>query len=338
MPGKKKTAVLLVNVGTPDDPTVKSVRRYLSQFLNDRRVIDIFWLVQKILVNIIIVPFRAPKSTKLYKLLWTKKGSPLVYITYGLAKKLQENTSDEHDFFVAMRYQSPDLKKVLEKIRKMGYEKIIIFSQFPQYASSTSGTIHEKVMQIVKGWYVIPGIEFVDQFYDHPAFIKAFAEKINSYNTEKFDHIIFSYHGLPLRQLDKVHPKIKCKDCNCDKEFPEYGKYCYRATCYETSRLIASQLKIEEDRYTVSFQSRLSNNWLEPFTDEVLVSLAKKGVKKVLIAAPSFVADCLETIVELGKEYGDLFIEEGRGTLQMVESLNDSDQWVQAVKNILQIS
>jgi ferrochelatase len=330
-----KTAVILINVGTPDEPKVTAVRRYLSEFLNDRRVIDIPLVLQKILVNLIIVPFRAPKSTKLYQRLWTEKGSPLLYYSEQVQAKLQEKLSGKADVFMAMRYGNPSIGKALTAIKKGNYARLIILPMFPQYASSTNGTAIQGVMDQIKTWNTIPEIHAINQFYDHPAFLDAFVERIQSYQPENYDHIIFTYHGLPNRHLEKNHPEESIKMCNCEASLPEFGKYCYKATCYQTTRELVKRLGLQPDQYSVSFQSRLSNNWMTPFTDRNLISRAQNGKKKVLVAAPAFVADCLETTVEIGWEYKELFIQNGGEILEMVESLNDSPKWIDGIGEIL---
>lgn len=331
----KKTAVILINVGTPDEPTVKAVRRYLSEFLNDRRVIDIPLVLQKMLVNLIIVPFRAPKSTKLYERLWTEKGSPLLYFSEKVQEELQNKIAAKADVFLAMRYGNPSVAKALSSIQKGKYDRLIIFPVFPQYASSTNGTAIEAVLNQVRTWNSIPEIHAINQFYDHPAFLDAFVERIQSYHPENYDHVIFTYHGLPNRHLEKNHPEESIQTCNCENSLPEFGKFCYKATCYQTTRELVSRLNLPASRYSVSFQSRLSNNWMTPFTDKNLISRAKQGCKNILVVAPSFVADCLETTVEIGWEYKELFVKNGGHNLEMVESLNDSPAWIDAMEEIL---
>ncbi len=333
--GLSKTAVILINVGTPDSASVKDVRRYLSCFLNDSRVMDIPWVLRKILVNLIIVPFRAPVSAKLYRLLWTVNGSPLLFYGNSARDKLQRQIGSNYKIFLAMRYGNPNLRKVLDDIKAEGYSKIVVLPMFPQYASSTTGTAIAKVNSIVKTWNIIPEIHLISQFYNHPGFICAFATRIRFYDYQKYDHIVFSYHGLPVRHVNKVHPGIDCLSCDCNVQFPEHGEYCYKATCYETTRLIASQLGLKTDKYSVGFQSRFSETWIKPFTDKLLVSKAQEGVKNILVVAPSFVADCLETNVELGIEYKELFIKSGGTNLKYVESLNDLPEWISALKEII---
>lgn len=333
--GSGKTAVILLNVGTPDSTSVKDVRKYLFEFLNDPRVIDIPWLLRKILVNLIIVPFRAPKSARLYKLLWTEKGSPLMFHSNRVKDKLQEQMDDRYEIHVAMRYGNPNIRYVMEHIRKIGYSKLIVVPMFPHYASSSSGTAIEAVMQQLKKWTVIPEIKFIGQFYIHPQFIDAFAERIKTYNPEKYDYVIFSYHGLPISHITRVHPGYDCESCTCNVQFPAHGEFCYKATCYATTRMLAVKLGLQEGKFSQSFQSRLSNNWLKPFTDKLLMKKAEEGVKNILIVSPAFVADCLETTVELGIEYKNLFLNAGGEKLECVESLNDSQAWIDTLKTLI---
>ena len=331
-----KTAVLLVNLGTPDSPTVSDVRKYLFEFLNDPRVIDIPWLLRKILVNLIIVPFRAPKSTKIYKQLWTDKGSPLLIYGISVKEKLQNALGEEYDVELAMRYQNPSMDDVLEKLRKKQHQKIIIVPLFPQYASATTGSVIEKAMKIISKWWVIPEVKFIGQFYDDEGFINSFETRTKQYKIEDYDHVLFSYHGLPVRQVDKVYVDgKKCDDHNCENEINEDNKFCYKAACYATSRLLSSKLKIPKEKYTVCFQSRLDKNWLEPFSDKIIIKKAKEGAKKLLVFSPAFVADCLETKVEIGIEYQNLFKEHGGEKVQLVESLNDHPMWIETLKNLI---
>jgi ferrochelatase len=332
---KGQKAVLLINVGTPDKAEVKAVRRFLSQFLNDRRVMDMPWLLRKILVNLIIVPFRAPKSTKLYEKLWTTEGSPLLLNTEKFADRLRPVLGENYRVFTAMRYGNPSLKKALQQIRDQGFGELVVFPLFPQYASSTTGTILEFVRKEVQKWKATPELYFVNQFYDHPEFLEAFSENIAAYHPEKFDHIIFSYHGLPLHQVNKVHTGIASTECACDKQMPAHGTNCYKATCYETTRLLANKLGLNTTQYSIGFQSRFSKNWLSPFTDELIKRLAGEGAKTILVTVPSFVADCLETLVEVEAGYDKLFRELGGEKLVLVKSLNDSELWVKTAADII---
>lgn len=331
---KKSRALILVNIGTPDKPAKKEVRKFLSQFLNDGRVIDIPWLFRKILVNLVIIPFRVKKTTALYRKLWTDKGSPLLYYMKNLETKIRNEIPPDFDVFSVMRYGKPSLFSVLNEIRAGNYNEIVFLPLFPQFASSTTGSISELVFKKVSKWDVIPSIKFINQFFDHPDYLGSFAKLINSYNPADYDHIVFSFHGLPERQIDKTHPGIDSKVCTCESEFPEYGSSCYKACCYESMRLILKETGLAENSYSIGFQSRMSKNWLSPFTDEIITALAKEGKKKILIIAPSFVIDCLETIVEIEGEYNELFLNEGGEKLTLVKSLNDNDFWVKGILRI----
>jgi len=332
---KKKTGVLLINLGTPDSPSVSDVRSYLSQFLNDPRVIDIPWLSRKMLVNLIIVPFRAPKSAGVYRKLWTEKGSPLLYYSEEVQKLLQQSLGEQYHVHLAMRYKNPSIPSVLEEMRRRNYDDIVVVPMFPQYASASTGSALDEVMRIVRGWWVIPEIRFVSQYYDHPAFINAFVARGRQYDPGEYDHIIFSYHGLPERQVDKVHEKGTCSDYDCESKITPENKYCYKATCFATTRLIAEKLNIPQERYTVSFQSRLNNKWLKPFSDQVVAECGKKGMKKLLVFSPAFTADCLETIIEIGEEYQEIFTHNGGEKVQLVESLNDHPLWIECLKQLV---
>jgi ferrochelatase len=332
----KMTGVLLIQLGTPDSPSVSDVRKYLSEFLNDPRVIDIPWLLRRILVNLIIVPFRAPKSAKIYRMLWTDKGSPLLFYSESLKQKLQTALGDDFEVELAMRYKNPSMNSVLDRMRKKVYTKIIILPLFPQYASASTGSAVDKALEIIRGWWVIPELKVINQFFNNEVYINAVVEIGKKYNHADFDHILFSYHGLPVRHVDKVYNDSKpCNNHNCENEINESNQFCYKAACYATTRLLAERLNIPKEKYTVCFQSRLNKKWLEPFTDKIIIEKAKTGTKKLLVFSPAFVADCLETIVEIGHDYELLFRDNGGEQLQLVESLNDTPLWVEAVKNIV---
>ncbi len=326
--------LLIVNTGTPDKPEVKDVRKFLSEFLNDKRVIDLPWLVRKILVNLIIVPFRAPRSTKLYKKLWTSDGSPLLYNLNSLVIRLQSKVNNGYKVMGVMRYGNPSLRETLNKMRNSPPDKLIIFPLYPHYASSTTGSVNELTAGIVRNWDVIPDIKFIGQFYSHPEYIDAMVRHIENYNLQTFDHVLFSYHGLPLSHIQRIHPETDCSNCSCNEKFPENGTFCYKATCYETTRILSAKLNLTPERFSTSFQSRLTKKWLSPFTDETLIKLAGSGRKRVLVIAPSFVADCLETIIEIKEEYSVLFKNEGGEELVVAESLNYSDEWAESLINI----
>ena len=302
----------------------------------DGRVIDIPAFFRFILVTLIICPLRSFSSGKIYKQLWDLSGgeSPLLKNTRELTSKLNE-AQEKFNVFYAMRYQTPSIKNTLADIQKTNPTDLIVFPLFPHYASATSGSVYAEVTKQLSREWVIPNFNFISQYYDHPAFIEAWIKTAQNYDIEQYDKILFSYHGLPKSQVNKVYKDMQCDGKNCEHEINDDNHYCYKATVYETSKLIADRLKIPQDKYEVSFQSRLTNNWLEPFSDEVLKSYPAKGIKKVLVFSPAFTADCLETIIEIGHEYKELFEESGGQKLDYVESLNFSDAWVQAIIEIV---
>lgn len=334
----KKTGVLLIQLGTPDSPSTSDVRTYLSEFLNDPRVIDLPWLARKLLVNGIIVPFRAPKSAKIYKKLWEHGNgvSPLLTYTQSVQKLLSERLQNDNiTVEMAMRYQNPSMDVVLDRMHKANYEQIIIIPLFPQYASASSGSAIEKAMNLIRKWWVIPEIKIVSQFYDHPAYIDSIIERAKAFNLEDYDHILFSYHGLPERQVDKVYDNGLCEDQPCETTINEENKFCYKATSYATTRLIAAKLGIKESDYTVCFQSRLDKKWLTPFSDVIVEEQGKKGAKKLLAFSPAFVADCLETIIEIGDEYQEIFEEHGGEKVQLVPSSNDHPRFIDCLEDLV---
>lgn len=331
-----KVGVLLINLGTPDSPSVKDVRKYLFEFLNDPRVIDISSILRIFLVNFIIVPFRASKSAKIYKDLWSKDGSPILIYGISVRDKLQLALGDDFEVHLAMRYQNPSMDDVLAEMRKNNYKKLIIFPLFPQYASASTGSAIDKAMKLISKWWVIPELRIISQFYDNEGYLNTIVERAKQYNIDEYDHILFSYHGLPVRQVDKVYGDgTLCEEHNCESEITDSNIYCYKATCYATTRLLAEKLNIPNEKYTVCFQSRLNKKWLEPFSDKVIIEHAKKGAKKILVFSPAFVADCLETTIEIGKEYQQLFEENGGEKIQLVESLNDHPMWINTLKKMV---
>ncbi len=334
----KKTGVLLIQLGTPDSPSTSDVRTYLSEFLNDPRVIDLPWLARKLLVNGIIVPFRAPKSAKIYKKLWEHGNgvSPLLTYTQSVQKLLSERLQNDNiTVEMAMRYQNPSMDVVLDRMHKANYEQIIIIPLFPQYASASSGSAIEKAMNLIRKWWVIPEIKIVSQFYDHPAYIDSIVERAKAFNLDDYDHILFSYHGLPERQVDKVYDNGLCEDQPCETTINEENKFCYKATSYATTRLIAAKLGLKESDYTVCFQSRLDKKWLTPFSDVIVEEQGKKGAKKLLAFSPAFVADCLETIIEIGDEYQEIFEEHGGEKVQLVPSSNDHPRFIDCLEDLV---
>jgi len=339
MSKKAKTGVLLVNLGTPDSTAVSDVRKYLREFLMDGRVIDIPFISRWFLVNCIIAPFRAPKSAAEYRKLWTDRGSPLLFHTEDLKDKLvKQLDAQKYDVQIAMRYQSPSIEDGLKALQAANVKKIIVLPLFPQYASATNGSVIDKVMEIVRGWQVIPDINYVARFMDHPLFLEAWKELAEEKKGEQeYDAYLFSYHGLPERQIQKASCNGFCQlnDTCCSKQVPA-NQFCYRSQCYYTTRLLAEKLELPMDRVHTSFQSRLGKDpWVKPYTEDKIKELATKGMKKVLVFSPAFVADCLETTIEVGEEYKEVFKEAGGEQWDLVPCLNSNDTWVDCVKDLV---
>ena len=333
-----KKALLIVNLGTPDDPGYFSVFKYLREFLSDEKVLNINPILRFILVNFIICPTRSFSSSKIYKKVWDKdNGSPLLHNTKLLAQKLDKKLLDV-DVQYAMRYQSPSIKSTLNMMLLKNPDEIVILPLFPHYAAATTGSVFKEVTSCFSDKWVVPKITFINQFYDNAKFIEAWLEKAREFDINSYDKIIFSYHGVPNSHVDNVYPDSMCSDNDCETKITNDNKFCYKATVYETTKILASKLGLEPNQYIVTFQSRLTNKWLSPFTDDVLQNLPKNGSKKVLVFSPAFTADCLETIIEIGDEYKELFYEAGGDTLDYVPSLNYSDKWVDAIVDISNIN
>ncbi|MFM7814408.1 MAG: ferrochelatase [Flavobacteriales bacterium] len=334
---KKKAAIILVNLGSPDHPTPGAVYRYLTEFLNDRRVIDVAWLGRKILVNGIIVPFRHRKSAKVYQSIWTDEGSPLIAHSKHLREKLEASMQHERfdvRCFLAMRYQNPSMLSAIREALAWNPDEVILLPLFPQYASATTGSVADKFMRILRDAWVIPSFQIIEQFWDNPSYLDAVAARAVDLDVRSFDHVLFSYHGLPERQVDKIYDDRKCKNHACEHEVNEENKWCYKAACYGTSREVAARLGLKEDQYTVCFQSRLGKGWIEPFADQLIERMAKEGKKRLLVFSPAFVADCLETIEEIGGEYQELFEHHGGEKVQLVPSLNSGPDWVETLRQM----
>lgn len=333
----RRIGVLLVNLGTPDSPQTSDVRRYLNEFLTDARVIDMPAAVRYPLFQGLVVPLRAPKSAKIYQQLWDdERGSPLLFHGLDLQKLLQQTLGEGYVVAFGMRYQKSGIEKALEELRDAAVDRIIVLPLFPQYAAASTGSVQEKVMDIVKDWWIVPSVNFISTFADDAGFIESFARRGRAEMAKHaYDHIVFSYHGIPERHVLKGSFKGYCQLGKCCNTYNKNNRYCYRAQCFATSRLLAAALGLRDDQYTVTFQSRLQSRlrdpWLQPYTDEVIKEMPAKGINNVLAFSPAFVADCLETTIEVGMEFKELFEEAGGAHWQLVPSLNSEPYWVEAV-------
>lgn len=333
-----KTGVLLINLGTPDSPSTSDVRKYLTQFLNDPRVIDINPVGRFFLVNGIIVPFRSSKSAKLYKEIWTNEGSPLLIHGKKVKALLQDELGSNYVVELGMRYQNPSIESALNKLREAKVEKIVVIPMYPQYASSSTGSSVEEVLKIISKWEVTPSLKIISKFYDDPNFIDALVDVAKEYNINEYDYFIFSYHGLPARHIRKGSTHYGSDTCQlgrCCESITKNNQYCYRANCFETTRQLVKRLNIPEGKYETTFQSRLNDKWIKPYSDKVIKQKAKEGNKKVLVFSPAFAADCLETIYEIGIEYDEIFKENGGEKVELVRSLNDHPLWINALKEMV---
>ncbi len=311
-----KKAFLLVNLGTPDSPNPKDVKRYLTEFLLDPKVIDIPWILRQTLVRGVIIPKRLAASSKSYQDIWTKEGSPLLFHTKQLRDALQEKFEAEI-VSIAMRYQNPSIKDALKELQNEGVTHLTVLPLFPQYAEATSGSIIERVKKEVKNLKYKVELKFIPHFFGLQQMAKAFAEQAK--DVASYDHVLMSFHGLPERQLFKRKPA-----------------FCYRSHCFFTAKNIARELELKD--YSVCFQSRLGKEeWLKPYASDVIANLAKKGVKRLLVFSPSFVTDCLETIYEIAEEYQKEFIHLGGERLDLVPSLNNHPTWVSGLELLLRL-
>lgn len=327
--------VLLVNLGTPNSPSPKDVYKYLIEFLTDERVIDTSWLKRQLLVRGVIVPSRYRQSAKAYQAIWMPEGSPLKVYGYRVKAALQSRLGDDFRIELAMRYCSPSIPETLDRLK--GVRQLIVLPFFPHYASATTGSVHQKVMEELVTWDIIPETVLISHYETHPGMIQAFCSAAAPYTLSDYDHILFSFHGLPKRLLCKADRNQHClKTENCCAQLTSINQDCYSAQCHATARSIAKALKINSDRYSISFQSRLGKEpWLEPYTSEVINNFPKQGKKKVLVFCPSFICDCLETTYEIGVEYAQEFKHSGGIQLDLVPGLNEQPQWIDALIDLI---
>ena len=325
-----KRGIVLMNLGSPDSTEVKDVRRYLNEFLMDEKVIDVPYLVRMLLVKGIIVPFRAPKSAEAYKTIWTKEGSPLVVLTKQLQHQLAQLVDEPIE--IAMRYGNPSPAMAFEKLleRQPDLQEVIAIPLYPHYAMASYETAVDYAKEIhTKNKYPFK-LDFIKPFFDEADYITAMAENIKPFLKDDYDHILFSYHGIPQRHLRKTDPTgchcTKVENC-CDVKSSAHAT-CYRHQCFSTTNLITKALQIPSEKFSISFQSRLGKGWLQPFTDKRLEEMPKEGIKKLLILCPAFVSDCLETLEEIEERGKETFLEAGGTSYTMIPCLNTNPLWV----------
>jgi ferrochelatase len=324
---------LLVNLGSPNSTSTKDVKNYLGEFLMDERVIDVPYLLRTFLVKGIILNTRPKKSAAAYKKIWWKEGSPLIVLSERLHKKVEKHSDIPVE--LAMRYGKPSIKSGIEKLAKQGVSEIFLIPLYPQFAMATTETIVVLANEIIKKEF--PSIKLTDfpAFYNNTAYVEALSHSIKTeLDKIKPDHLLFSYHGVPERHIKKSdvtksHCKINGSCCNTPSPAHEF---CYRHQCYETTKLVAKHLNLEEGTYSTSFQSRLGRDpWLQPYTDKTIDTFAQNGTKNLAVVTPAFVSDCLETLEEIGMEAKESFIENGGEKFNTIPCLNDDENWAKTV-------
>lgn len=322
-------AVLLLNLGSPDSTQVSDVRRYLKEFLSDERVLDAPALIRWFVLNFTILPFRPKKSAEAYKQVWQKDGSPLIL----LGKKLQELVQSQVDIPVAlaMRYGNPSTADVIKQLKASGVSELLVVPLYPHYAMSSYETAVVRVMEEIKSQEAGIKTTLVQPFYRDEDYIDALVASAVPYLEKDYDKLLFSFHGIPERHLRKSDPShahcLTTPDC-CNTCNPAHAT-CYKHQCLQTVKAFVAKAGIPQDKYSVSFQSRLGRDpWLKPYTDYVLADLPKEGVKKLLVICPAFVADCLETIEEIAVEGKEIFMHAGGEWFEQIPCLNAHPEWV----------
>ena len=325
--------LLLINLGSPDSTSISDVKKYLDEFLMDKRVIGKSYIFRWILVKLIILNFRPKKSAKAYKKIWWKEGSPLIVLSRRLFKKVSNLM--QIPVALAMRYGSISIFNGLKELNDKGVDEFIILPLYPHYAMSSYETVVEKVKKEVKNNFPEKKIKVIEPFYDEPKYIELLSQKINDTIKDKeYDHILFSYHGIPVSHLKISDPtKIHCyKVKNCCSVDSKAHKTCYKHQVTITTGLVAKYLGLDREKYSISFQSRLANEpWLKPYTDSELERLAKEGKKNMVVVTPAFVTDCLETLEEIVMEAKEEFLEAGGKNYYYVPCLNDDDNWAKLI-------
>jgi ferrochelatase len=327
--------VLLVNLGSPESPTAKDVKPYLDEFLMDKYVIDVPFLLRALLVRGIILQTRPKKSAAAYARIWWDEGSPLVVISQRMHKKVQEKSSIP--VALAMRYGTMTIEKGLQELREKGVTEVLLLALYPQYAMASTTTIWELADELVRTKFPEMKLTKVPAFYNKPDYIQALANSIKKHlDTFEYDHLLFSYHGIPKRHIRKTDvTKSHCAiDGSCCNTPSPAHEFCYRHQCYETTKQVVKLLGIPEGKYSQTFQSRLAGDkWLTPYTDVEVNKMPEKGIKKLAVVTPAFVSDCLETLEEIAMEANEQFLHHGGEEFMAIPCMNDGDEWCGVVAN-----
>lgn len=327
-------AVLLVNLGSPDSPSVPDVRRYLNEFLMDGRVIDTAWPVRRLVVGLILIK-RPAESGHAYEKIWTKDGSPLVVTSKHVQAALQQRLSVPVE--LAMRYQNPSIEFAVKQLAAKGATDVLLIPLFPHYAMSSYETAVVRVQEVAARFAPQMKLTVQPPYYDHPDFIAALVASTESFLKRDYDHLLFSYHGIPERHLRKSDTTgchcLKVENC-CEVPSPAHAT-CYRAQCFATTAAFVKLASIPKEKYSVSFQSRLGKDpWLKPYTDYELVRLAQEGKKRMLVICPAFVSDCLETIEEIGMRGCEDFLKASGKEFTRIPCLNEHPAWIAVLENM----
>ena len=330
----KRRGIILMNLGSPDSDSTKDTRKYLNEFLMDKRVIDSPWLLRFFLVRFIISPFRAPRSAHAYQKIWTREGSPLLVLSRQLQEALQKETVERVE--LAMRYGCPSPRKAFDNLLKKEprLEEVVLVPLYPHYAMSSYETAVEYAKKIHRRFKYPFSLTSLKPYYDQEDYVFALAEHIRPWLRNDYDHILFSYHGLPERHLKKTDPTghhcLEIANC-CVRASPAH-KLCYRHQVLETTQLVTDHLQIPRDKFSYSFQSRLGREeWLKPYTDFRFLEMPKEGIKKLLVVCPAFVSDCLETLEEIAIRGKETFLRSGGESFTMIPCLNTDPLWVKAL-------
>jgi protoporphyrin/coproporphyrin ferrochelatase len=334
-----RTGVLLLQLGTPDSPSTRDVRRYLREFLSDPRVLDMPAPARRLLLELVILPFRPRRSAHAYRKIWTDEGSPLLTLSNALVEAVAERLGDGHRVVLGMRYREPSIARAVQTLADDRCDRIVVFPLFPQYSSAATGSAVQAALDEIGGLTNVPEVTVVGAFHDHPGFVGAVTEVARPL-LESFapDHVLFSYHGLPEKQIRSSDPTgAWClADTECCAGITAANRFCYRAQCHATTRAVVAGLGLAGDRFSTTFQSRLKGQkWIEPYTDHVVVDLRDRGVSRLAVLTPSFTTDCLETLEEIGIRLRLQWAGLGGEELLLVPCVNVEPSWVGAVADMV---
>jgi ferrochelatase len=332
-----RRGILLVNLGSPASPSVRDVRRYLREFLMDGRVLDAPYPVRLGIVHLGILPSRPRQSAEAYAKIWTAEGSPLVVTSRKVQAGLQARVRLPVE--LAMRYQNPSIRKAVENLRSQSVTELLLIPMFPHYAMSSYETAVRRVEQLLDKLAPEISLSVMPPYYDRPDYINALVGSAADYLDQEYDHLLFSFHGVPERHLHKADPTNRhcLVQTNCCAEASPAHKTCYRAQCFKTVRAFAELAHLPANKFSVAFQSRLGRDpWLQPHTDRAIETLARAGTRKLLVICPAFVADCLETLEEIGIRGRQKFCECGGEQLTLIPCLNDNPLWIAALERMVE--